>query len=759
MLGLTATDFERRIVRLDGTPFSFDEPSAAVALQTGQHIDPVIAGLEVADRIRKWVSIRIWPSMVDGQIVGALTAFDDVTREVKEQRFLNLLNKVKDSAADPRSEAELFQNFCDAIVEEGRYALAWIGVASSEGGVSIASASGATEYLYDGIVSWWGSSESGMGPTGTALRTFTTQVANDLTTQPLFGPWRDRATQFNFNSLVVIPVTIGARKAVVSIYDEHADAFDELSIKGLEAIAREIESGVAASISLRQRQAAVEESTAAATALKKAELSLSESEQWFRTLVARSSDLIIVVDERGNFTYTNPIVDRLFGYEKYALFGRSIFELVHPSDRHLAQQAYLESLDRDGMDQPVVMRFLTSAGDWRHIECVLTNCLEDQAVKGMVGNGRDVTERTYLMRALNTLSEGSQVLVHAKDEEGLLADICQAIVTVGAYPLAWVGYVDDNGTKNVNVVASAGKTGIIEGLSFGWGDDELGLGPIGEAIRSDQTQLINNMLTMSTAPERFARVQAYDLRSMCAFPLRLPGETMGVMAIYSEQLNYFGPSEIETFEELAAELAYGIERMRDRDLLARNESVLREAEERFRLAFEHNMAPMLFSDLSDRVVAVNDSFCRMVGLHPGGVARSRFETVHPSRRRRHHRRDPRSAEFRADRSGALRQALPAQRRPDHRGRSLKSPARDATGKILYFVSSERDITEERALAAQLSHQALHDSLTGLANRALFEDRLTQAHARVVRQGGFGARPPPRPRRLQGRERRLRTPRR
>jgi diguanylate cyclase (GGDEF)-like protein len=53
-------------------------------------------------------------------------------------------------------------------------------------------------------------------------------------------------------------------------------------------------------------------------------------------------------------------------------------------------------------------------------------------------------------------------------------------------------------------------------------------------------------------------------------------------------------------------------------------------------------------------------------------------------------------------------------------------------------SIRRDITEERALADQLSHRALHDPLTGLANRALFEDRLSQAHARIIRQGGFGA---------------------
>jgi diguanylate cyclase (GGDEF)-like protein len=68
----------------------------------------------------------------------------------------------------------------------------------------------------------------------------------------------------------------------------------------------------------------------------------------------------------------------------------------------------------------------------------------------------------------------------------------------------------------------------------------------------------------------------------------------------------------------------------------------------------------------------------------------------------------------------------------------KSPARDASGKTLYYLISERDVTEERLLTAQLSHQALHDPLTGLANRALFEDRLLQAHSRVVRQGGVGA---------------------
>src|ERR1035441_4439887 len=68
----------------------------------------------------------------------------------------------------------------------------------------------------------------------------------------------------------------------------------------------------------------------------------------------------------------------------------------------------------------------------------------------------------------------------------------------------------------------------------------------------------------------------------------------------------------------------------------------------------------------------------------------------------------------------------------------KSAVREASGSTLYFVTSVRDVTKEHALSTQLSHQALHDSLTGLANRVLFENRLSQAHARTARRGGGNA---------------------
>jgi diguanylate cyclase (GGDEF)-like protein/PAS domain S-box-containing protein len=55
--------------------------------------------------------------------------------------------------------------------------------------------------------------------------------------------------------------------------------------------------------------------------------------------------------------------------------------------------------------------------------------------------------------------------------------------------------------------------------------------------------------------------------------------------------------------------------------------------------------------------------------------------------------------------------------------------RNAAGKPLYYLTQLQDITAHKRLEAELAHQARHDFLTGLPNRALLHDRLVDALAR------------------------------
>jgi diguanylate cyclase (GGDEF)-like protein/PAS domain S-box-containing protein len=64
-----------------------------------------------------------------------------------------------------------------------------------------------------------------------------------------------------------------------------------------------------------------------------------------------------------------------------------------------------------------------------------------------------------------------------------------------------------------------------------------------------------------------------------------------------------------------------------------------------------------------------------------------------------------------------------------------APIRDEQGVVAGVVVAFRDVTEMRALARELAHQATHDSMTGLLNRREFERRVQQALDSARASGG------------------------
>ena len=63
-----------------------------------------------------------------------------------------------------------------------------------------------------------------------------------------------------------------------------------------------------------------------------------------------------------------------------------------------------------------------------------------------------------------------------------------------------------------------------------------------------------------------------------------------------------------------------------------------------------------------------------------------------------------------------------------------SLVRDASGRPVHFIAQVQDVSERKALEAQLRRLATRDDLTGLSNRRMFQRALAQQIPRIARYG-------------------------
>jgi diguanylate cyclase (GGDEF)-like protein/PAS domain S-box-containing protein len=122
-----------------------------------------------------------------------------------------------------------------------------------------------------------------------------------------------------------------------------------------------------------------------------------QSEARFRSLVAHSSDLITVLDAQGTVTYQSPSVQRVLGYRADELEGTEFARLLHQSDRPRLAQILAgvgEAYAGGGAETHVIECSLRHRdGTWLQFEVQHTDLLQDEHVRGIVLNGRDVSER------------------------------------------------------------------------------------------------------------------------------------------------------------------------------------------------------------------------------------------------------------------------------------------------------------------------------------------------------------------------------
>jgi PAS domain S-box-containing protein len=126
---------------------------------------------------------------------------------------------------------------------------------------------------------------------------------------------------------------------------------------------------------------------------QQAEQALRETEERFRLMVENSHDIMTVRDADGKVRYTSPSIGRIMGYTQEQMVGSTGFELVHPDERSTVENALKEFWKNPGARGTIQFRALHATGSWISLEVVAYNLLDHPAVRGVVLNGRDISQR------------------------------------------------------------------------------------------------------------------------------------------------------------------------------------------------------------------------------------------------------------------------------------------------------------------------------------------------------------------------------
>ena len=238
--------------------------------------------------------------------------------------------------------------------------------------------------------------------------------------------------------------------------------------------------------------------------------------------------------------------------------------------------------------------------------------------KGMEGD----LHRTE--RALRTISDCNQILVRATNIPQLLQEICRVIVEKGGYPMAWVGFAENDVNKTVRIGAYAGRNdGYLENSNVSWADTERGGGPTGTSIRTGQIVICHDFRTdPKMGLWREAALQRGFISSI-TLPLVINKDTAGALTIYASEARAFHTTEVELLKELAGDLDYGIQALRTRAEHRLAEERLKASEQNYREIFNAtNEAIFLHEIPSGRILDVNDTMLRLYGYGTKEAARA-----------------------------------------------------------------------------------------------------------------------------------------
>ncbi len=174
-------------------------------------------------------------------------------------------------------------------------------------------------------------------------------------------------------------------------------------------------------------------------------LELTGQERRFRSLVLNSSDVILIVDGKGLFTYVSPGLERSLGLRPEQWLGRLARDVLHPGDLPMIDRVYTR-MGVPGASVSLQARLRHQDGSWRWFDITMTDLRHDPTVGGVVGNARDITDTRQVQDQLAYQASHDELTGLAN--RALLRTRTAAAVRAGPCAVALVDLDDFKGVND-----------------------------------------------------------------------------------------------------------------------------------------------------------------------------------------------------------------------------------------------------------------------------------------------------------------------
>ena len=301
--------------------------------------------------------------------------------------------------------------------------------------------------------------------------------------------------------------------------------------------------------------------------LRRAQRALADSEARFRALVQNSSDVVTVLDAGGTVRYVSPAFSRVLGHDERSYVGHRGSELVHPDDAGAVLELLAKCSATPGVGGPFEYRVRAADGSWRWFETLANNRLDDPAVRGVVLNSRDVTDR----KRSEELLSGQATVLESIAQDAPLTETLGALAAVveAQSPGARcaVLLLDEAGTALRVGAATDGAEAALE-------VDGLAVGPAagwcGTAVARREPVVVADLAADPAWAERREAALAGRLRAAWVMPVLASdgGRVLGCVAVHLDEPRRPEPADWRLLEAAARLAHVATERVQARTRLA-----------------------------------------------------------------------------------------------------------------------------------------------------------------------------------------------